>query len=287
MSIIEACPYTPQQNGLAERKHRHIVETGLSLLSQSGLPAAFWDDSFVTAVYLINRIPSQTLSFASPYEILYKSKPNYLALKPFGCLCYPHIRHLTKSKLEFRSYSATFLGYSPSHKGYKAMLTSGKIIITRDIVFHETVFPHKATSQSPSSVSFDSPHTSSSITPFFSPPPAPTIISSPPSPSLITPSSPLHHHTPSSPNLPTDHAPISAPSESPSGTSDSTLSPAHDSPAVISNRHHMVTRAKHGIFKPKALAIAASSSDAKDDLHLIIPCSAKFALAIPVWRCVL
>ena len=49
-----SCPHTPQQNGLAERKHRHIVEVGLSLLAEAGLPNKFWDDAFITAVHLIN-----------------------------------------------------------------------------------------------------------------------------------------------------------------------------------------------------------------------------------------
>lgn len=81
-----SCPYTPQQNGLAERKHRHIVEMGLALLSQSGFPATFWDDSFTTAVHIINRLPSPNTDFVSPFEILFKSKPQYHDLKLFGCL---------------------------------------------------------------------------------------------------------------------------------------------------------------------------------------------------------
>lgn len=72
-----SCPYTPQQNGLAERKHRHIVETGLALLAHSGLPPNFWDDAFCTASFLINLMPSKVINNLSPHEMLHKTKPDY------------------------------------------------------------------------------------------------------------------------------------------------------------------------------------------------------------------
>jgi hypothetical protein len=62
-----SCPYTTQQNGLAERKHRHIVETGLTLLAQSKLSLKHWVDAFNTAIYLINRLPTLVLIHQSPY----------------------------------------------------------------------------------------------------------------------------------------------------------------------------------------------------------------------------
>jgi hypothetical protein len=65
-----SCPYTPQQNGVVERKHRHIVEMGLCLLSQSSLPLSFWLETFSTAVFLINRLPMAQLQHVSPYEKL-------------------------------------------------------------------------------------------------------------------------------------------------------------------------------------------------------------------------
>ena len=51
-----SCPYTPQQNGVAERKHKHIVESGLSMLYQSNLPSSYSCYAFSTAIYLINRL---------------------------------------------------------------------------------------------------------------------------------------------------------------------------------------------------------------------------------------
>ena len=60
------CPHTSQQNGIAEPKHRHIVETGLALLAHSSLPVRFWDEAFLTARYLINRMPTRTLQNSTP-----------------------------------------------------------------------------------------------------------------------------------------------------------------------------------------------------------------------------
>ena len=59
-----SCPHTPEQNGVSERKHRHVVEIGLALLYQSHLPFNFWSYAFTAATYLINRLPSSVLSFS-------------------------------------------------------------------------------------------------------------------------------------------------------------------------------------------------------------------------------
>ena len=89
-----SCPHTHQQNGSAERKHRHVVETGLALLAHSSMPVKFWDQAFNTAVHLINRLPTRVIDNATPLERLLgdKAKPNYDLLKTFGCACWPFLR---------------------------------------------------------------------------------------------------------------------------------------------------------------------------------------------------
>ncbi|KAL4571517.1 hypothetical protein LXL04_018277 [Taraxacum kok-saghyz] len=82
-------PHTPEQNGIAERRHRHIVETGLSLLHHANLPLTFCTHAFQTTVHLINRLPTPILYFKSPYDKLHNTPPTYQKLKHFGCLCYP------------------------------------------------------------------------------------------------------------------------------------------------------------------------------------------------------
>jgi len=66
-----SCPYTHQQNGVTERKHRHIAEMELTLLAHDRIPLSFWVATFHTVVYLINILPSFVLNFSSPFELLY------------------------------------------------------------------------------------------------------------------------------------------------------------------------------------------------------------------------
>lgn len=73
-----SCPYTPEQNDPAERKHRDIVEKGLAILTHSAVPTTHWDDAFVAVVHLINRTPSKQHHSKSPFEILTKKKPIFL-----------------------------------------------------------------------------------------------------------------------------------------------------------------------------------------------------------------
>ncbi|KAL6334726.1 hypothetical protein AAG906_021385 [Vitis piasezkii] len=78
-----ACPYTPSQNGIAERKHRHVTETGLTLMFHARVPLSLWVEAFSTAVFLINRLPSPSLAGKTPYELLF----GYSTLhKGFRCL---------------------------------------------------------------------------------------------------------------------------------------------------------------------------------------------------------
>jgi hypothetical protein len=123
-----SCPHAHQQNGSAERKHRHIVEVGLALLANASMPLKFWDEAFLTATFLINIIPSKVLDFESPTERLLHVTPNYDALHTFGYACWPNP-----------------LGYSPLHKGVKCLdVPIGRVYISRDVVFDENVFPFAA-----------------------------------------------------------------------------------------------------------------------------------------------
>ena len=65
-----SCPYAHQQNGSAERKHRHLVEVGVSLLSHASMLLKYWDEAFISAAYLINRVPSKVIGHTTPLERL-------------------------------------------------------------------------------------------------------------------------------------------------------------------------------------------------------------------------
>ncbi|KAM1594973.1 hypothetical protein PS2_001292 [Malus domestica] len=237
-----SCPHTPEQNGCAERKHRHVVEMGRTLLSQSGLPSKFWVEAFQTSVYLINRLPSQTSSL-SPWTQLFQAPPKYHILKPFGCACYPWLKPYSSHKLEPKSKLCIFLGYSLNHSGYRCYdPVSEKLYISRHVVFDESTFPYLHPTFSPAS---------SSVLPHSDPLPSsisvhiPVSSSSPPAVSPPQPFASPHVST-----TPPTHDP----------TSSSSL-PAAFSPDLVSgspppigsphNTHSMITRAKAGIHKPK------------------------------------
>jgi hypothetical protein len=66
-----SCLYTPQQNGVVERKNRCLLDVICTLLLESSVPSKFWVEALSIAVYLINKLPSQILNFDSPYYCLY------------------------------------------------------------------------------------------------------------------------------------------------------------------------------------------------------------------------
>jgi histone deacetylase 1/2 len=136
------CPHTHEQNGNAERRHHHIVETGLTLLGQCSAPLQFWNYAFESSVYLINRMPTPVLQNQSPFECLFNRTPDYDFLRTFGCLCFPFMRLYHAHKLDFCSSPCVFLGYSSSHLGYRCLdSASDRIYVSRHVRFHENVFP--------------------------------------------------------------------------------------------------------------------------------------------------
>ncbi|KAJ0909110.1 putative RNA-directed DNA polymerase [Helianthus annuus] len=139
-----SCAYTPQQNGVVERKHRHLLNLARSLLFQSGVPLNFWSDCVLTAVYLINRLPSSVLLGKSPYELMFGFKPSFAHLRVFGCLCFSTILN-NSDKLSFNAEKCVLIGYSNTKKGYKLWsLDNKKEFYSRDVKFYENVFPFKS-----------------------------------------------------------------------------------------------------------------------------------------------
>jgi len=132
--------HTHHQNGVVERKHRHIVDLGLTLLHHASLPLQFWDYAFTTAVYLINKLPTTSLKFAIPFVTLFNKNPDYHFLKTFGCAYFLLLRPYQTQKLNFRSQECLFLRYSSSHKGYKCLSSSGRVYISKVVLYNELRF---------------------------------------------------------------------------------------------------------------------------------------------------
>ena len=118
--------HTPQQNGVAERMNRTILEKVRCMLSHSKLPKSFWAEAASTACFVINRSPSRAIEKKTPIE-LWSGKPaDYTDLKPFGCPAYARVDN---GKLESRALKCVFLGYKPGVKGYKLWSSELKKVI--------------------------------------------------------------------------------------------------------------------------------------------------------------
>ncbi|GJW75220.1 putative RNA-directed DNA polymerase [Tanacetum coccineum] len=138
-----SCAYTPQQNGIAERKHRHLLNVARSLLFQSGIPLSMWPECILTAAYLVNRLPSSVLNGKSPFELVYRVKPNLSHLRSFGCLCYSTVLN-NSDKFSSRSEKCVLIGFSSTKKAYKVYGLDSKVVFySRDLKFYETIYPYK------------------------------------------------------------------------------------------------------------------------------------------------
>jgi Reverse transcriptase (RNA-dependent DNA polymerase) len=143
-----SCPYTPEQNGLAKRKHRHLVELSLATMYHAGIPLSYWDWIFSSVNFVINRLPSTHTTPVSPFQKLFQQKLDYDFLHTIGCACFPLLRPYTEHKLQPRSEECVFMGYSQQHKGYRCLhLPTQKVFISRHVIFNETQFPFKNVSE--------------------------------------------------------------------------------------------------------------------------------------------
>jgi transposase InsO family protein len=114
-----SCVGTSQQNGRAERKHRHILDSVKAFLISVSCSERFLGETTLTAVYTINRLPSPALQNLSPFECLYGTPPSYSSFRVFGCICFILLQPHEHSKLEHRSRLCCFPGYEIEHKGYR------------------------------------------------------------------------------------------------------------------------------------------------------------------------
>lgn len=131
-------PYTPQQNGKAERLNMTLLDKVRAMLADSGLPQELWGEAVTTANYLRNRSPV-TSKDKTPWELFTGNQPDVSNLKIFGCKAYVHVPKEKRTKLDFKSEAGIMVGYgSPSTKGYRIFMPDGGIVVSRDVIFEES-----------------------------------------------------------------------------------------------------------------------------------------------------
>jgi hypothetical protein len=131
-------PYTPQQNGVAERYNRTLVEMTRAMLYEQNLNLKFWGEAINYATYILNCLPCKALNQKTPEEAWGGNQPDVSSFRIFGCKTFVHVPEEKRTKLEAKSIECTFLGFSQTSKAYRFLdRSTNKIIISRDVVFIE------------------------------------------------------------------------------------------------------------------------------------------------------
>jgi len=131
-------PHTPQQNGVAERANRTLVEMARCMLLQSKQPNSLWAEAISTANFIRNRCPTKALNNKTPFEMWNGRKPYVGFMRTFGCKVITLIKGINKGKFEAKGKSMIMVGYSSESKAYRLWQPKTKTIIkSRDVRFIE------------------------------------------------------------------------------------------------------------------------------------------------------
>ena len=131
-------PKNPEQNGVAERINRTLVETARSILVNANLPHSFWAEALSTATFLRNRSPTKAVCGMTPHEAWTGEKPRVDGLRVFGCQAFVHVPKDERKKLDSKSRKCILLGYGMTTKGYRLYdPLKKKGFHSRDVIFNE------------------------------------------------------------------------------------------------------------------------------------------------------
>ncbi|UYV65318.1 hypothetical protein LAZ67_3003933 [Cordylochernes scorpioides] len=147
--------YTPQQNGVAERMNRTLLDLFRSTISGSGLPKASWAELTYTAAYVRNRVLNDHNGESRPYELWTGNKPSLKHIRAIGCQVFVHIpRQVRKSKLERRAVKGNLVGYALRGGGYRVWIPDRKKVL---IVKIRSIFSKAFLSSNPLPFIFKTP----------------------------------------------------------------------------------------------------------------------------------
>lgn len=131
-------PHTPEQNDVAERKNRTLVEAARCMMIRSGLPPSFWAEAVSTANYIRNRCITKSLDSGTPFEKWTGRRPNVVHLRTFGCKAFILDKSPDKGKFDARGLEGIFIGYSEVSKAYRVWSPKDRRVhISRDVKFFD------------------------------------------------------------------------------------------------------------------------------------------------------
>jgi hypothetical protein len=134
-----SAPYTPQQNGVVERKNRSLIAMARTMLREYKTPEQFWSEAVNTACHAINRLYLHRLLKKTSYELLTDNKPNVSYFRVFGSKCYILVKKGRHSKFAPKAVKGFLLGYDSNTKAYRVFnKSSGLVEVSSNIVFDET-----------------------------------------------------------------------------------------------------------------------------------------------------
>jgi hypothetical protein len=132
-------PYTPQENVVAERKNRTLIEMARTILDEYKTSSRFWAEVVNTACHVTNHLYLHKLLKKTPYELLTFNKPNVSYFRIFGTKCYVLQKRSMSSKFAPKVYECLLLGYDSNSHAYRVFnKDSGCVETTCDAVFDET-----------------------------------------------------------------------------------------------------------------------------------------------------
>ena len=151
-------PYSPQSNGVAERKNRTLKEMMNAMLLSSGLPQNMWGEAILSSNYLLNKVPRKKED-KTPYELWKGRRPSYKYLRVWGCLAKVAVPTPKKTKIGPKTVDCIFIGYAHNSNAYRFLVHESKIsdihkntiMESRNASFFEGVFPCKSNDGSSSS----------------------------------------------------------------------------------------------------------------------------------------
>jgi hypothetical protein len=122
-------PYTPEQNGVAERLNRTLITKVRSMLIGAKLPTELWGEAADTACYLYNRTPcNYKEQVVTPEEIWTGKKPDLTHLRVFRCVVYAQLAKEQRGKLNPTSVRGILIGYTPTSRQYRVYNPKTKVM---------------------------------------------------------------------------------------------------------------------------------------------------------------